>query len=166
MSTNFLTDTISSQFLASLAMLHDCIRRCPEANWADAVGRYPFWQVAYHTLCFVDLYLEPDETKFQPRPDLHPAGWQEYDGELPSRRFEKDEMLRYVGICREKAVRVFAAETPESLAGPSGHARRTFSRAELHLYNLRHIQHHAGQLSALLRRIGQEPVWISAGWRE
>jgi hypothetical protein len=41
----------------------------------------------------------------------------------------------------------------------------------LHIYNIRHVQHHSGQLSAYLRRIGagiNDPKalpWIGTGWR-
>jgi hypothetical protein len=32
---------------------------------------------------------------------------------------------------------------------------------ELHLYNLRHVQHHAAQLNLLLRQtIGSAPRWV------
>lgn len=41
----------------------------------------------------------------------------------------------------------------------------TAARGELHLYNLRHVQHHTGQLSAYLRRIGQVPRWVDADCR-
>jgi hypothetical protein len=64
-----------------------------------------------------------------------------------------------------------AAETRQSLEGSSGFSRRQFSRGELHLYNLRHVQHHSGQLSAALRRLNlalQSPQalpWIGSGWR-
>ena len=57
------------------------------------------------------------------------------------------------------------AETEGSLGGPSGFARRAFSRLEMHLYNLRHIQHHTGQLSAFLRRAGVDTRWVGAGRR-
>lgn len=63
------------------------------------------------------------------------------------------------------------AETPDSLAAPSGFSWRPFSRGELHLYNLRHIQHHTGALSAYLRRVDaslkdrKTLSWVRMGWR-
>jgi hypothetical protein len=45
-----------------------------------------------------------------------------------------------------------AKETARSLAGESGFPWIPFPRLELHIYNIRHIQHHAGQLGAFLRR--------------
>jgi hypothetical protein len=80
----------------------------------------------------------------------------------------KEESLSYVPICRQKLLETFAAETSESLQGSSGFHWLPFSRGELHLYNLRHVQHHTGQLSAYLRRIvhDNERWWVKAGWRE
>ncbi len=153
------------QFEAALAMFNDCVRKCPADHWDGNIAKYPFWQVAYHTLCFVDLYLSPDEKTHQLRTDLHPKGWSELDDEYPSRRFEQREITQYIGICLQKARDILAAETRESLEGASGHARRTFSRAELHVYNIRHIMHHTGQLSAYLRRVGVDADWVSSGWR-
>jgi hypothetical protein len=41
------------------------------------------------------------------------------------------------------------------------------SRAELYVYNLRHIQHHAAQLSLRLRLDhGVNIAWVGSGWRE
>ena len=40
-------------------------------------------------------------------------------------------------------------------------------RAELHVYSIRHIQHHAAQLSLRLRLdAGVAIPWIGVGWRE
>ena len=160
--------SLTHQFDAALCMVNDCVEKCPDAHWGGNVAKYPFWQVAYHTLCFVDFYLATDGDTFQFRPDLHPDGWSELKDEHPSRRFEKDELRRYVIICRDRARETIAAETAESLAGPSGIKFRKCSRLELHIYNLRHIQHHTGQLSAFLRRVDPsiDPEWFSHSWKQ
>lgn len=87
------------------------------------------------------------------------------DEEYPSRRFERRELGAYVALCREKVSEALAHETAESLAGPSGFPRLRFSRAELYLYNLRHLNHHLGQLTAHLHRLGFAPEWVSSGRR-
>ena len=60
-----------------------------------------------------------------------------------------------------------ACVTPASFQNESGFSRLPFSRGELHLYNIRHVQHHVGQLSAYLRRIVEdgEQWWVKTGWR-
>ena len=121
-------------------------------------------------LCFVDLYLSPNEASFQLR-DVHPQGWSELREEFPSRRFDTSELTEYLAICRQKATETLASETGESLKREAGFHWLSLSRGELHLYNIRHVQHHTGQLSAYLRRIDealQAPNavrWIGTGWR-
>lgn len=151
---------LASQFEASLAMLDRCVRRCPEPHWDGRIAKYPFWEIAYHTLCFVDLYLSPGEAEFQPR-DIHPGAWRDIFEETPTRRFGQRELTDYAAICRQKAIEVIAAETPESLRRPSGFSWLPITRGELHIYNIRHIQHHSGQLGAYLRRV--EPAWQDPG---
>jgi uncharacterized damage-inducible protein DinB len=161
---------LTGQFEAALCMMNDCLTKCPPEHWDGIVGKYPFWHVAYHTLCFTDLYLSRDKESFEFR-DVHPCGWKEFDAEYPSRRFEQDELIAYLQICRSKAVETLANETPESLEGPSGFSWLSISRGELHLYNIRHVQHHTGQLSAYLRKVDetfQDPKairWVSTGWK-
>lgn len=163
---------IASQLLASLAMMNQCVQQCPPELWDNSertVAKYPFWLVAYHTLCYLDLYLSPGKEVYELRPEFHPGGWQEFDDEYPSRTFSQQELLAYIQICREKIATVLGdgpnSETAASLAGPSGFSRLQFTRTELHLYNLRHLQHHTGQLTAFLRRGGVETSWVKAGWK-
>ena len=147
------------QFDAALRMLHDCIAACPPDHWDSPIAKYPFWLVAYHTLCFADLYLSPNEASWQPSPVLHPRGIAELNDEYPSRRFTQPELRSYCEFCRAKAPASLAAETPASLDGPSGFPRYPICRAEFHINNIRHIQHHTGQLSASLRRVGVDTRW-------
>jgi uncharacterized damage-inducible protein DinB len=165
----YIKQIIIGQFEASLAMLNQCIQACPPEHWEGKIANDTFRQVAYHTLFFVDLYLSPDEEAFTLR-DLHHRGGDER-GPTASIGLPKDETLSYVAICRQKLLDTLAAETRESLEGPSGFSWRQISRGELHIYNIRHVQHHTGQLSAYLRRIDaalSDPKalpWIGTGWR-
>ena len=170
---SYVRTILAGQFEASLAMLDQCVRRCPEAHWDGKVARYPFWEIAYHTLHFADLYLSPGEEAFQPR-DFPPAGLAALDDifeqEFPSLHLDKPELLAYAAVCRRKATETLAAETVESLQRASGFSWLPFTRGELHIYNIRHIQHHGGQLSAYLRRVdatlqGRNALrWVKTGW--
>lgn len=61
-----LADVLKSQYHASLAMLREAIERCPDTTWYDQTPTNTFWQVAYHTLFFAHLYLQPTEATFVP----------------------------------------------------------------------------------------------------
>jgi len=165
---DYVKQILAGQFEASLCMLNECVRRCPREHWDGKIAYYPFWQVAYHTLTFADYYLSPGEAAFRPR-DFHPP---QVPGELfndePARAggFTSKELSDYAAVCHRKMVEAFAAESSQSLQGPCGFRGRPISRGELHIYNLRHIQHHTGQLSAYLRRVDPtiDPKWVTSGF--
>jgi hypothetical protein len=164
--TDYFQSILTGQFEAALCMLHDSIRKCPPAHWEDKIANDPFRQVAYHILFWVDLYLSPGETAFQLR-DLHQRGGDDRLDNSVSYGLSKEETLAYLAVCRQKMLQTLAGETAQSLQGPSGFSWLPFSRGEVHLYNLRHVQHHTGQLSAFLRRIvtDGERWWVKTGWR-
>ena len=60
-----------------------------------------------------------------------------------------------------------ARESANVLKGPSGFAWRKCTRAELHCYNIRHVQPHAAQLSLRLRLDANVHIpWVSHAWKE
>jgi hypothetical protein len=160
---------VTSQFEAALAMLNQCIAACPPQHWEGKIANDSFRYVAYHTLFYADLYLSRTEEAFQ-RSDFHHRGGDER-GEAASPGLSKEDTLAHVPFVHQKLLDTLAAETAESLAGPSGFSWRKTSRAELHLYNLRHVQHHAGALYGYLRRVdasfpdNKALPWIGQGWR-
>jgi uncharacterized damage-inducible protein DinB len=157
------------QFGAAIDMLENAMHACPDEHWSkpnekptwvnrDVVG---FWYLVYHTLFWLDFYLTESEDGFVPPPpftlaELDPAGL------LPERPYTKDELQRYLNHGRQKC-----RASIEALTDETDPARRTLSwgevsRLELMLYNLRHVQHHTGQLNLLLRQtIDSAPRWVS-----
>ncbi len=56
-------------------------------------------------------------------------------------------------------------ETAGTLNARCGFERLPFSRAELHISNIRRIQHHAAQLSLRLRLDANTDIpWVKTGW--
>jgi uncharacterized damage-inducible protein DinB len=163
---------VRSQFEAALWMLHDCITRCPAEHWSgptSIVAKYEFWHVAYHTLYCTDGYLSRDAASHTYPPRFYPGGASDADDEYPSRRMERSELIEFTQHCLAKLRSMLEVETAETLAGPCGFPHKTFSRGEMYLYNMRHVMHHTGQLSAHLRRLkldeASQPRWASAGWK-
>jgi hypothetical protein len=162
--------SLTSQYEASLCMLKQSIEACSDEHYQGMIAHGSFRYVAYHTLFFTDLYLTPNEDQFVLR-DLHKIGGDERgDGMNPG--LPRTQAIEYAQICRAKAIENVSVETEQSLAGASGFEWRKCPRLELHVYNIRHVQHHTGQLSAYLRRvdprIGQRRdvmKWIGWGWR-
>ena len=163
---------IANQFEAALCMLNRCMDRCPDAGWNARVGSYPFSQVMFHTLFFTDYYLGQNEAglreqQFHKKHAEFFADYEQTQPREPVSVYERGPLKEYLQFCRDKAAETVAAETAETLVANAGFARRTFSRAELHVYNIRHIQHHAAQLSLRLRLDhGEDIPWFGSGWRE
>ncbi len=156
-----LKQIIWNQFGASIDMLENAIKECPEKVWGDKPGFHEFWYIAYHTLFFLDYYMSGTDKNFAPpQPftldELDPAGV------LPDRVYSKDELLKYLEYGREKSRKAITALTDEKAMQPCGFERKDFSVVELYMYNMRHIQHHAAQLNLLLRqKIDDAPRWVS-----
>ena len=162
----YFNTILTAQFEAALCMLNECVSKCPQEHWEGRIANDTFRQVAYHTLFFVDLYLSSSEAAFQLR-ECHHRGGDERSSTAVCAGLPKDETLSYLAICRQKALETLDSETLESLQRESGFSWLPFSRGELHLSNIRHVQHHTGQLSAYLRRIVEdgERWWVKTGWR-
>ncbi|MCA9279361.1 MAG: DinB family protein [Phycisphaeraceae bacterium] len=170
--------SILSQFEAALAMFDECIRKCSAEHWDMLIAKYPFWQVAYHTLCFVECYLAPSNEVFTKRvedrvaantrgenvPDFQPAGMKELEDEYPSRRMTQEELLIYFAFCLEQARMVLGSESTEQLDAPSMFPWLAMNRVETHIHNIRHIQHHTGQLGVALRKVGVKVGWTKMGF--
>jgi hypothetical protein len=162
---------IANQLDAALCMLDLCVERCPDALWNGRVGNLAFCQVAFHTLFFTDFYLgSPNEDAFRSQPFHRDHGhifrdYEELEDRVQVLLYDKPAIKDYLVHCRNKASQVIFAETEDSLRGPCGFARKAFSRAELYVLNIRHIQHHTAQLSLRLRLATHESIpWAASGW--
>ena len=165
MSLKLLQASLLGQYEASLAMLKEAIERCPPAAWDEPVARWSPRRIAWHTLTCTNYYLGQDEAAFEPHA-LYEEGLAENRSDPPI-GLTVSRTLDYVEFCFEKLRRVISDETIESLSAPTGF-ERGFSRLEMHIYNLRHVQHHVGQLSAHVRRhdpdLAEEAMdWIDTG---
>lgn len=165
---------LTGQFEASLTMLEDALRQCPDDRWETPVGDFPFWHAAYHALFYTDLYLTQNLDSFTPQ-EFHRENYQ-YFGQLPppectpfvaSIPYSRETLLEYTSHCLQKASEAIAQETVESLNGPCGFWWYSLPRLEFHLNNIRHVQHHAAQLSLRLRRDADIDVaWVGRRTRE
>ena len=166
---------LASQFDAALCTLNVCVERCPDEAWhALRVANLKFCQAVFHTLFFADYYLGPDGDKDAfPRSRFTATTRRCFattrSSNLPCQvlLYERPWIGKYLQHCRTKAANAIESETAESLRAPAAFGRRAFSRAELYVYNTRHIQHHAAQLSLRLRLDhGIDVPWVGSGWRD
>jgi hypothetical protein len=158
-------ETLAKQYRASLEALADAIRKCPDSLWLAPSYPNKYWRIAYHALFFAHLYLEDSEETFRAWPK-HRAEYQ-FLGRLPwpphnepkiGEPFTKDECLEYLEFCRAE---VDSRLPALDLSAPSGFHWLRFDKLETQIYNIRHIQHHTGQLSDRLRTVENTGVaWV------
>jgi uncharacterized damage-inducible protein DinB len=155
------------QFGAAIETLENALLACPTSLWNERLwgnsSATPvpeefsqFWNIAYHTLFWLDLYLSGSLEGFAP-----PAPFTLED---PERPYTKDELQAYLRYTRAKCRTTLSALTQEKA---SRHCEfpwapgRVFSFAELLLYTMRHVQEHSAQLHLFL---GQHGYAAASSW--
>ena len=149
------------QFGAAIDTLENAIRACPDELWHDRERRPEFWHVVYHTLFFLDLYLDDATNGFAP-PAPFTMSELDSSGLLPDRVYGRDELLAYLEHGRAKARARIASLSSATAHAPCDYGWMQTTRFESLLYNMRHIQHHAAQLNLLLRQATDSaPDWVA-----
>jgi hypothetical protein len=161
---------IWQQFGAAIDMLDNALRACPDELWHARLWDDPseqqfflpeYWYIVYHTLFWLDLYLTGAEEGFAP-PAPFMLVEQNEDGPLPERPYTKDELQAYLDYGRNKCQATIEALTDEAAQRRCRFGWGEVSFAELLLYNMRHVQEHASQLSLMLGQKGvSAPGWVT-----
>ena len=161
---------IWQQFGAAIDTLDDVLRACPDDLWHARLWDNPserpeyaqVWYRVYHTLFWLDLYLTGAEEGFAPPAPFSLVEMQEDD--LPERSYTKGELQAYLAYCRRKCQATIEALTDETAQRRCQFAWGDVSFVELQLYNMRHVQEHAAQLSLLLGQKGVSTTdWVPTG---
>ena len=151
------------QFGAAIDMFENALVACPDPLWTQRLWHdssehsmpsefAQFWYIAYHTLFWFDLYLSGSrEEDFAPPT---PFTWTEIDPAVSLERpYTKDELLAYLAATRRKCHDTLVALTDERARQVVEYPwteGRAVSFLELQMYNMRHVQEHAAQLSLFL----------------
>jgi hypothetical protein len=152
-------EEIWRQFGASLDMFENAIRQCPDSLWNDNENNY--WYNVYHTLFFLDYYSTETPDGFSP-PEPFTLSEFDTEGTMPERVYSKHELLNYLQYGREKTRLLISGLTSEKTKLRWINKWQNYSIVELILDNMRHVQHHVGQLNFLLDRIDHSlPIWVA-----
>ncbi|MBO9728238.1 MAG: DinB family protein [Chitinophaga sp.] len=158
-------ESLWKQFGASIDMLTNAISAYPEHLWYT---RKKFFYISYHVAVFLDYYLNvPAQPMSSPLPytlsnDIPEDG---IDDVVPNSIYSQHEITTYLQASRKKCHEVIttlpeAAFTQQWIEIDGDKEMQVF---ELFLYNMRHVQHHAGQLNMILKRdTDSAPDWVSA----
>ncbi len=165
---SLLRTALWQQFGAAIDMLEDALVACPDSLWKARLWHTPpppefppqfaeFWYVSFHTLVWLDLYLSgiPEEAFAPPAPFAQ--GVLDSVEAMPERPYTREELRAYLASLRQKCHVALLALTDErarqTIAYPWTEGQAV-SYLELQLYNLRHAQGHAAQLSLFLGQHG------------
>ncbi len=156
------------QFGAAIDVLEKALVSCPGTLWRQRLWNVhsdrsvppefaEFWYQAYHTLFWLDLYLSGSkEEEFAPPA---PFAWVEldYPWVVPAEPYTKEELRAYLVSTRQKCHTTLVALTDErarQIVEYPWAEGKAVSYLELQLYNMRHVQEHAAQLSLFLGQHG------------
>lgn len=162
-----LKQALKEQLRASLAMLTQCVERCPDDLWLT--GDYPryYWRIAFHSIFFTHVGIAQGEASYVPwpgRPDKHdamfldPATIEPYelpDGAEPFTKAETLAFIAHVDSILDESIDGLDLETDET--GFRWYPQ--MSKMSNLLMNLRHNEGHVGQLSELLMARGIDIDW-------
>jgi hypothetical protein len=154
------------QFGATIDMIENAMLACPERLWSDRSKQPEFWYTVYHALFWLDCYLSNSLEGFAAPA---PFTLDELDerGLLPERVYAKDELHAYLEHGRKKCRATIEALTDDKARQRCGFEWLDINVAELLLYNMRHVQHHAAQLNLILRQtIDSAPRWVKTAKRD
>ncbi len=170
-----LRQALKEQYHAGLAMLADCVDRCPEGLWAEGTHPRTFCRIAWHAAYFTHNYLAPNEQAFNASvADWPPAvssalgvsdtqkaidaePYELAEGPIPLTRREVCDYIAYIRSLVDAIVDSLDLDSQET--GFSWYPNMTKLSHEL--MNLRHIQGHVGQLSELLTARGIDIDWVA-----
>ena len=155
-------DILIRQYGAVIDMLDETVQRCPDELWLDQLPVYPFWRLAYHAAFYTHLYSSDTAESFVPWEHLK-TDLADPDHELgkDDEPCTKEDVAAYNRFIVEH---VRSAIPRQDLDGPSGIPWwNQFNKMEMHIYNIRHTQHHVGQLVDRLRNeTGMDVKWIGS----
>jgi len=164
--TEFVTSGLRGQFRAALSTLEQSIERSDAETWAASHPDQPVNRAVFHSLFYTDLYLDWGKDVFREQA-FHAANaglfqdYEELEPVEPRNFYAQDDCRNYLEFCRQKVDAVLGSESMDVLQGDCGFPRRKLSRLELHVYNIRHIQHHAAQLGLRSQLSGGDSLdWV------
>lgn len=165
-----LRQALKEQYHAGLAMLAECVEKCPEGMWIEGEHPRTFWRIAFHAAFFTHLYLGQNEDAFEPWPGrrkgAHHGLWRQPGEvepyELPEEAeiYGRNEILDYIGFVDalvDATVGQLNLDSDETGFPWYGN----MSKLSHQLMNLRHLQGHVGQLSERLMIRGIDTGWVA-----
>ncbi len=152
---------INLELGAAFEMLSNAIKNADDGVWDNQLDERRFWNIAYHTIYFCDIYLsdfDPDieNVEEQYRVPAYLKNWEKaYDfDEIHEPAIPKEVLQKFLEETRSKLRSRFANGIVENQIGERATSWLKMSKGTVLLYNMRHIMQHIGHLNDILRKHG------------
>lgn len=166
MENSSIIKILLSQYRAALGMLRDVTEKVPDSEWDSKEYNNPNWQLIYHTIWSAKLYISASYETFEPF-----EGAIEGAESLGGDKDWENSEVEVIGLNSKQELLEFIQEVEQNLESSlkqlpleadSGFEWYPYSRLELHLNTIRHIQHHTAQVIEQLKSKGIKgfPWWI------
>jgi len=160
--SNILANDVRLQYNKTFTNIRRVIEAFPQEKWFEPHGDeyYIPARIAYHLAEFVDNHVvggfkDPDfiaKLPFGPWKDATAAT-------LPDQK----SLLPYLAEVVDRAQKVLEALTDESLAIPIEPERTRMGASQMgvHLYMMRELCAHVGEMNKMLIENGKDDIWVS-----
>ena len=157
MNDSTVTNVLTSQYKAALNMFRNTIEKVPTEYWNSMEYNNPIWQIAYHTIWATQLYLGVNVTTFEPWDKAIEGAeslggsnvWENpEEGVIVEGYNTPDEIVSFIDSTQNHLKQAIDALPFNE---NSGFEWYPFTRLELHVMNIRHIQHHTAQIIERLK---------------
>jgi len=166
--TNKIQEGLWRQFGASIDMLQNAILFCPESYFTT---NKRFYYLAYHCVLFLDYYLSIPPKDFSPIlpftiKDKEQRPLESIGDIVPDKIYSKEELIDYINKSRLKCQNLIESLTDNeklNIRFTEGNQEgdMDYPILEILLYNLRHTQHHIGQLNLIMRQdLHKHMEWV------
>ena len=158
--SEILANDLRTQYNAAFSIIHGIAEAFPEDRWREPHGDvyYIPCRIAYHLAVFIDGFVAGGFSDKDFAAKLPYGKWSEAKAEnLPDR----NDFLSYFDGVLSRAEKALAILTDDVLMSPiePERARMGSSQMGIHLYSMREISDHTGELNKMLIEDGGQDVW-------
>jgi hypothetical protein len=158
--SNELTRDLAGQFKWTANFFDRFIASCPQNIWAQPSGRFPVWQIVWHSLYCAPFFLGPETGE----PPACPYSLEVLlFKDLGQRPADKAATAAYAGAINAFAESFFASCKDTDLSGPHAGFSARFKAPKTNIQAITtlisHHMYHFGMCDAALRAGGLEGLF-------
>ena len=155
-----MANDVRAQYQRAFATIANIANAFPQESWLKAHGDeyYIPSRIAYHLAVFTDGMVAGGSQDPDFRAKLPFGAWMEGTAEtLPT----KEAFIGYFNAVVERANKALEGIDDEGLCGPIDPARARMGATQIafHLYSMRELSAHTGELNKMLIENGIDDIW-------